>query len=326
MRRSLIGFFYVDSDRNNDTRPVICLMGPTASGKSEIAVKLAKALDGEVISVDSAMVYRGMDIGTAKPGPADMGGIPHHLIDILDPSEPFSTGQFCERATSLVQAIRARHRVPVLAGGTMLYFKSLRGGLARLPAANPAIRRQIDDEAGLKGWRVLHQQLAEVDPESAARIHPNDPQRIQRALEVYRVSGKSLSQLFNSGIQPPRIRNAVRVILVPEDRSVLHKKISDRFLGMLDNGLVAEVESLYRRGDLDASLPSIRAVGYRQVWSYLDGEIDHSAMIEKAVIATRQLAKRQLTWLRRESGGIRIDCNRGRLFEEILKDLEPLIR
>ena len=280
--------------------PAVALMGPTASGKTRLAVQLARALDGEVISVDSALVYRGMDIGTAKPGLEEREGVAHHLLDILDPAESFSTGQFREQALALMRDITARGRLPILAGGTMLYFNALFHGLAELPAADEAVRRQIDAEAGRLGWAALHAELARVDPRAAARIHPHDPQRIQRALEVYRLAGVSLSELCERAGQAPPPFEILRLVLAPADREALHGLIRRRFMAMLARGLVQEVEALFRRGDLHEGLPSIRAVGYRQVWGYLRGDYDYAAMAERGVISTRQFAKRQYTWLRRE--------------------------
>jgi len=288
------------TDQSSNLPPAVALMGPTASGKTRLAIQLAQALDGEVISVDSALVYRGMDIGTAKPSLEEREGVPHHLIDIIDPAESFSTGQFRERALALMAEITSRGRLPILAGGTMLYFNALFNGLAELPAADEAVRGQIDAEAARLGWAKLHGELARIDPAAAARIHPNDPQRIQRALEVYRLTGVPLSELCAQGRGEPPPFNIVRLVLAPGDRQVLHGLIRRRFLAMLEQGFVDEVRALYRRGDLRADLPAIRAVGYRQVWAWLDGEGDYAEMVERGVISTRQFAKRQFTWLRRE--------------------------
>jgi len=288
------------TDQSSNLPPAVALMGPTASGKTRLAIQLAQALDGEVISVDSALVYRGMDIGTAKPSLEEREGVPHHLIDIIDPAESFSTGQFRERALALMAEITSRGKLPILAGGTMLYFNALFNGLAELPAADEAVRGQIDAEAARLGWAKLHGELARIDPAAAARIHPNDPQRIQRALEVYRLTGVPLSELCAQGRGEPPPFNIVRLVLAPGDRQVLQGLIRRRFLAMLEQGFVDEVRALYRRGDLRADLPAIRAVGYRQVWAWLDGEGDYAEMVERGVISTRQFAKRQFTWLRRE--------------------------
>lgn len=280
--------------------PAIFLMGPTASGKTALSVQLAQTLNAEIISVDSALVFKGMDIGTAKPTLAERGGIPHHLIDILDPSEFYSTGQFRNQAMALMADITARGKIPLLVGGTMLYFNALTQGLATLPEANSEIRAKLEQELAQYGKEAQYQRLMEVDPEAANRIHPNDPQRIQRALEVYEISGQPLSSFFGqSGDDLPY--QIIKLVITPQDRALLHEKIAVRFKQMLAQGLIAEVEKLYQRGDLTPALPAIRAVGYRQVWSYLDGEYDFDAMTEKAIIATRQLAKRQFTWLRRET-------------------------
>ncbi|BBL71674.1 tRNA (adenosine(37)-N6)-dimethylallyltransferase MiaA [Methylogaea oryzae] len=306
--------------------PVLLLMGPTASGKSDLAVRLAERLDGEIVSVDSAMVYRGMDIGTAKPTLAQRRGIVHHLIDILDPAEAFSTGMFRDAVLALVGEIRGRGRLPILAGGTMLYFNALLRGLAALPAADPALRRELEDWGEREGQAALHERLRQVDPVSAARIHPNDPQRTQRALEVFLLTGKPLTELWAAEHAPPLPFRPVKVVVAPADRSELHRRIAQRFHAMLESGLVEEVERLYRRGDLDVSLPSIRAVGYRQVWGYLSGEHGWDVMVEKGIAATRQLAKRQFTWLRREDDALWRDSEPAEsLAERLLRDLAPLL-
>jgi tRNA dimethylallyltransferase len=306
--------------------PAVALMGPTASGKTRLAIQLAQALGGEVISVDSALVYRGMDIGTAKPGLEERAGVPHHLIDILDPAEAFSAGQFREAALALMAGITARGRLPILAGGTMLYFNALFNGLAELPTADEAVRRQIDGEAVSVGWAKLHEELARVDPQAAARIHPNDPQRIQRALEVYRLAGVSLSELCAQGRGDPPPFGIVRLVVAPGDRQVLHGLIRQRFLSMLERGLVEEVRALRGRGDLRGDLPSIRAVGYRQVWAYLDAEFDYAEMVERGVVSTRQFAKRQYTWLRREVEASRFVSEDAGLLEKMLKTIAASIR
>lgn len=299
----------------------IALMGPTASGKTRLAVQLAHALNGEVISVDSALVYRGMDIGTAKPGLAEREGVAHHLIDILDPAEAYSTGQFRQQALQWMADIAGRGRLPILAGGTMLYFNALFNGLADLPTSDESLRRQLDGEAARRGWPALHQELAEVDPEAAARIHPNDPQRIQRALEVYRLTGRPISEWRGRGDYQPPPFDIVRLVLAPQGRENLHDKIRLRFLAMLEQGLVQEVEALYRRGDLHPGLPSIRAVGYRQVWDYLAGRLDYAQMAERGIIATRQFAKRQFTWLRRQQTALHFDSDDSNLPKRVLGEL-----
>ncbi|MGR9108423.1 MAG: tRNA (adenosine(37)-N6)-dimethylallyltransferase MiaA [Gammaproteobacteria bacterium] len=306
-------------------RPVICLMGPTACGKSGLALEMGERLNCEIVSVDSVLVYRGMDIGTAKPSRADRARIPHHLIDILDPTEVFSTGRFRRSALELIRAIRERGKTPLLVGGTMLYFKALLRGLAPLPEADPGIRAEIECEAARIGWREMHRKLALVDPVSAARIHPNDPQRIQRALEVYRVSGRSLTELCGEGFSENQSIFPVKLKIVAADRHELHRRIELRFRQMLDSGMIEEVETMRRRGDLNPTLPSIRAVGYRQVWSYLSGEIDRMTMIEKGIAATRQLAKRQMTWLRKESAQFLYEMECPELANLICSQVEPFM-
>ena len=298
--------------------PVIFLMGPTASGKTALSVQLAHALTGEIISVDSALVFKGMDIGTAKPTLEERAGIPHHLIDILDPSESFSTGQFRTQALTLMDAITRRGKIPILTGGTLLYFNTLFNGLAVLPEANPAIRAKLDQDLERLGKEALHQRLADIDPLAAARIHPNDPQRIQRALEVYEISGKPLSSFFNTTQGEDLPYQKIKLIIAPPDRKILHDIIAQRFRNMLKQGFINEVEALYQRGDLTEKMPSIRAVGYRQVWAYLQGKDDLETMTEKAIIATRQLAKRQFTWLRRETDAISFQTGQADLLQKVL--------
>ncbi|WKJ91813.1 tRNA (adenosine(37)-N6)-dimethylallyltransferase MiaA [Methylomonas montana] len=297
----------------------ILLMGPTASGKTALGVAMAQVLNAEIISVDSALVYRGMDIGTAKPNLAERGGVPHHLIDILDPSEAFSTGQFRNRALDLMADISARGKLPLLVGGTMLYFSALTQGLAQLPEAVPEIRQRLDEELQQLGKEVLHACLAQVDPQAAARIHVNDPQRIQRALEVYEISGRPLSSFFAADQQAEHPYQFIKLIVAPEQRKTLHDKIAQRFDLMLAQGFLDEVQALWQRGDLDESMPSIRCVGYRQAWSYLNGEYDLTTMRDKAIIATRQLAKRQFTWLRKEQDACHLSSGSADLLEQALK-------
>ena len=277
----------------------IGLAGPTASGKSSVALALAKQVPLEIISVDSAQVYRGMDVGTAKPTTAERAGLPHHLIDLIDPRQAYSAAQFAADATRLVAEIRARGRLPLLVGGTMLYFKILSDGLDALPAADPAVRTAIEAEAFARGWPHLHAELARIDPPSAARLPPTDAQRISRALEVFRVSGRTLSSFHTAprAAAPPAL-----IALEPGTRAWLHQRIEARFDTMLANGLIDEVRALRARGDLHAELPSMRCVGYRQAWTALDeglyGDALRVAVRERGIAATRQLAKRQLTWLR----------------------------
>ncbi|MEQ1544822.1 tRNA (adenosine(37)-N6)-dimethylallyltransferase MiaA [Methyloglobulus sp.] len=302
--------------------PTIFLMGPTASGKSTLAVQLAQAFNGEIISVDSALVYRGMDIGTAKPTLNERAGVAHHLIDILDPTEAFSTGQFRTKALALMAEITQRGRIPILVGGTMLYFNALNNGLAVLPEADPLIRAKLDGELKTLGKEALHQRLASIDPESAARIHPNDPQRIQRALEVYEISGKPLTAYFNDAQQIEIPYQKFKLIIAPNERKALHNIIASRFTQMLEQGFIEEVETLMNRGDLTEKMPSIRAVGYRQIWSYLHEEYNKATMIEKAIAATRQLAKRQFTWLRRETDALSLQTDQANLLETALTHIK----
>lgn len=289
--------------RTSNKPLAIFLMGPTASGKTALAMHLVRELACEIISVDSAMVYRGMDIGTAKPSAEELRRAPHRLIDIIDPVESYSAAQFREDALREMQSITAAGKVPLLVGGTMLYFRALQMGLSPLPSADAEIRDQIEQQARERGWPALHEKLTRLDPASASRIHPHDPQRIQRALEVYEITGRSLSEHFQQNLAEPFPYRVIKIILGAEDRSLLHRRISDRFHGMLEQGLVSEVEGLYARGDLHENLPSMRTVGYRQVLKYLHGDYTYSDMLERGIIATRQLAKRQMTWLRAESNG-----------------------
>ena len=281
--------------------PVIFLMGPTASGKTHLAIELAQCLPVDIVSVDSALVYRGMDIGTAKPTPAEQAMAPHRLIDICDPAEPYSVADFYRDVRIEIQQIVAAGRTPLLVGGTMMYFKTLLDGLSAMPASEPLIREQINREAAEKGWPELHRELKAIDPDYAAELHPNHSQRIGRALELYRLSGKTMSHYRESQASDRWFMEDYRPLqigLIPPDRSVLHQRIEKRFLTMLEQGFVDEVRALRDRADLHSDLPAIRAVGYRQVWDYLAGDYDYTAMIAKGVAATRQLAKRQLTWLR----------------------------
>ncbi|MCU7648819.1 tRNA (adenosine(37)-N6)-dimethylallyltransferase MiaA [Pseudomonas piscis] len=292
--------------------PAIFLMGPTAAGKTDLAIELTKVLPCELISVDSALVYRGMDIGTAKPSKELLAQFPHRLIDILDPAESYSAADFRTDALAAMADITARGKIPLLVGGTMLYYKALLEGLADMPPADPQIRAELEEEAARLGWQALHDQLAAVDPESAARIHPNDPQRLTRALEVYRASGltmtahrqRQLAQSTEAGASghgqlPYTVAN---LAIAPANRQVLHQRIAQRFTQMLEQGFIDEVVALRSRSDLHAGLPSIRAVGYRQVWDHLDGKLTFAEMQERGIVATRQLAKRQFTWLRSWSG------------------------
>ncbi len=282
-------------------------MGPTASGKTDLGLQLSRQFPLDIISVDSAQVYRGMDIGTAKPDAATLRRTPHRLIDILEPEQAYSAGSFVHDACREIDAIHAAGRVPLLVGGTMLYFRSLTEGIADLPDADADIRRQIDAEAAETGWPALHEILGRVDPESAARISPNDRQRIQRALEVYRVSGRSLTDWQAAASRRPGGYEFVKIALIDESRPRLHDRINRRFHRMLRAGFLDEVETLMRRPGLERDSTSMRAVGYRQIWAYLEGRDDLDAAISRAQAATRQLAKRQLTWLRAEPSLSRFD-------------------
>ncbi|NIH03509.1 tRNA (adenosine(37)-N6)-dimethylallyltransferase MiaA [Providencia rettgeri] len=286
------------SDLVTQKKPdAIFLMGPTASGKTALAIELRKHLPVEIISVDSALIYRRMDIGTAKPTAEELSQAPHRLIDILDPALPYSAADFRRDALNVMGEITAQGKIPLLVGGTMLYFKALLEGLSPLPSADPAIRSEIEQIAQKQGWDEIHRRLAEVDPVAAARIHPNDPQRLSRALEVYLISGQTLTEMTQTaGEELPY--NVFQFAIAPQDRKILHERIEQRFHQMINAGFEDEVRALYQRGDLHVDLPSIRCVGYRQMWSYLDGEISHDEMIYRGVCATRQLAKRQITWLR----------------------------
>lgn len=281
-----------------NTPTLICLMGPTASGKTQLAIELTQRLPCDIISVDSAMVYRGMDIGTAKPTPEELQAAPHRLINIADPAQAYSAGQFCSDATLEIKHILALGRIPLLVGGTMLYFRALQRGLSPLPVANPAIRERLTQEAAASSWQVLHQRLSNMDPLAAQRINPQDAQRIQRALEIYEITGQTPTEFYQNSAALPLSYRFLNLGLMIDDRARLAEKIQQRFTQMLARGFIEEVEELRARGDLHADMPSIRAVGYRQIWQYLAGDLSKTDMQEQAVIATRQLAKRQLTWLR----------------------------
>jgi len=302
---------------------VVAIMGPTASGKTAAALAIAKELPCEIISVDSALIYRGMDIGTAKPSADEQAAVPHHLIDVRDPSESYSVMQFREDALGLIQAILARGKLPLLVGGTMLYFKGLRDGLDELPQADPALRAQLDIEATRHGMPAMHARLAELDPITAARLKPNDSQRIQRALEIIALTGKPMSELLNRTPPLPLPFELISFALEPSDRSVLHDRIAYRFDQMLKSGpgLLDEVRALKSRTDLHPGLPSMRCVGYRQAWEYLDGKINKSELREKGIAATRQLAKRQLTWLRGMEDRVVVDCLTERPVETLMEVL-----
>jgi len=316
---------------HTDLPPALLLLGPTASGKTASALALVHALPVEIISVDSALVYRDMDIGTAKPTAAEQAVCPHHLIDIITPEEAYSAASFRGDAVRLMAEITARGRIPVLAGGTMLYFKALRDGLSALPQADAGLRRQIDDDAMRLGWPAMHAELARLDPEAAGRLEPGDSQRIQRALEIVRVTGRPLAESYaRREMTPPPFR-LLPIALAPSDRKVLHDRIADRFVQMLDGGLIDELAQLRQRYTLNTSMPSMRCVGYRQAWAYLDGEDDLETLRFKGIAATRQLAKRQLTWQRQFRDTwpelVELDCLRADLATAVrdtaLERLEP---
>lgn len=302
-------------------QPLICLVGPTASGKTDLALHLVQQFPFDIISVDSAMVYRGMNIGTAKPTPAILAKTPHRLIDICDPCDSYSVAQFRQDALHAIQEIKSNQRYPLLVGGTMLYFHALEKGLAEMPVADTSLRLMLNREGQEYGWPLLHERLVKIDPEAGRRIHPNDSQRIQRALEVYLLSGKTISALKKEQT-PPALDAIHYLILAPSNRPMLHERIANRFKQMLASGLVAEVEELLARGDLTPAMPAMRSVGYRQIGAYLKGELQYDEMCAKGIIATRQLAKRQLTWLRRFKQARWFDSEAPDLFSQVLHYLE----
>jgi tRNA dimethylallyltransferase len=310
--------------RNKNLPPAIFLMGPTASGKTGLAVWLRERLPLDVISVDSALVYRGMDIGTAKPDADTLARAPHRLIDIREPTESYSAAEFRDDALLEMAKITNAGRVPLLVGGTMLYFRALSDGLANLPPASPLLRKRLEKESRQIGWGGMHERLAQVDPVVAERIHPNDPQRIQRALEVIELSGRKLSDLQQEHRELQEERcgyRILRIIVSPRDRKILHFRIEKRFRDMLEQGFLEEVKALRARGDLDADFPAMRCVGYRQAWSHLEGEIDAQEMTDRAIAATRQLAKRQLTWLRQDSEALWYDLDLDSARESLCKSV-----
>jgi tRNA dimethylallyltransferase len=306
--------------KSTELPKAVFLMGPTASGKTGLAVELCERFPLEIISVDSALVYRGMDIGTAKPDAETLEKAPHRLIDIRDPSQSYSAAGFREDALREMKSITAAGKVPLLVGGTMLYFRALEHGLSELPAANPEIRKQLEMQAADIGWAAMHEKLTQKDPRAAARIHPNDPQRIQRALEVISISGRPMSELQEQAGSSLDYR-IHKIIINPEPRSVLHERIEQRFDLMINGGFIDEIKLLHARSDLNADMPSMRAVGYRQAWDWLEGNSTSQLMREKAIAATRQLAKRQLTWLRRERGCIWYDLQTDGAWVEVIEAL-----
>ena len=299
--------------------PAIFIMGPTAAGKTDLAVALQQRLGCELISVDSALIYKGMDIGTAKPSAQELQQAPHRLIDIREPTEAYSAANFRNDALAAMAEITGAGKIPLLVGGTMLYFRALEHGLADLPAADESVRARLDAETEQYGLAAMHQRLQQVDPNSAARIHPNDPQRIQRALEVYEISGKTMTELHAEAAKDKLQYRLAKIIVAPQDRSILHQRIEKRFKLMMEKGFVDEVVGLRQRGDLSLNLPSMRAVGYRQVWEFLDGQYGYDETVQKGIVATRQFAKRQLTWLRAEQGATWLEGESSDLLEQALK-------
>ncbi|TDR14684.1 tRNA (adenosine(37)-N6)-dimethylallyltransferase MiaA [Marinomonas communis] len=304
---------------------VVCLMGPTASGKTGLAVELASQHGYEIISVDSALVYKGMDIGTAKPDAETLAQAPHRLIDIIDPSESYSAADFMADACREIDDIVAHGKTPLLVGGTMMYFNALQKGLAPMPAADPAIRAEFEQYAAEFGLASLHDQLKQIDPVAAERINPNDPQRLQRALEVFRLTGKTMTQLWAEQEAQELPFDMINLAVMPQDRATLHQRIEQRFDIMMEQGFLAEVEALYQRGDLTIEMPSIRCVGYRQLWQYLEGEDSLEDAIFKGIVATRQLAKRQHTWLRGWDNLVIFDSLQKDLLGQTLKYLQSEI-
>lgn len=305
--------------------PVVFLMGPTTAGKTRLAVDLRAQLPIDIISVDSAMVYRGMNIGTAKPSAELLALAPHRLIDICDPLESYSAASFSRDALAEIEKSHGQHRIPLLVGGTGLYFRALEQGLSRLPPANRTVRQRLEQEAITLGPGALYERLSRVDPEAAGRIHRNDPQRIQRALEVYELTGRPMSEHYRMDSSAPLPFRVIKIVIAPAGREVIHQRIVERFHQMLEAGLVDEVQRLYARGDLHAGLPSMRLVGYRQVGAYLAGQLDYPQMVDHAIVATRQLAKRQLTWLRREGNAQWFDSQDHGLTSNLLKYLADKI-
>jgi len=305
---------------------IIAIMGPTASGKTAAALAIAREIPAEIISVDSALVYRDMNIGTAKPNADELAAAPHHLIDIIDPSESYSVAQFLNDSARLVKEIQGRGKLPILVGGTMMYYKALLNGIDDLPPADSTIRAQLDADMAIIGASGLHARLTEVDPITAARLQANDSQRIQRALEIYQLTGQAMSTLIAQQTRAASAFELLSISLEPSDRSFLHDRIAQRFDLMLEQGFIDEVRQLKQRPELNADLPSIRCVGYRQAWDYLDGRINYQEMRERGIIATRQLAKRQLTWCRSIPERIIVDCIQNNVSEQVLNHARTTIQ
>lgn len=296
---------------------IICIMGPTAVGKSHCAMFLTKLLSSEIISVDSAAIYKGMIIGTATPDDNELQQVPHHLLHFLDPTQRYSAADFSNDATRLINNMHKKNIIPLLVGGTFLYFRTLLYGISPLPSSNQEVRHMILERAAKQGWDVCHQELSRIDPISAARIHPHDKQRIQRALEIFQITGKTLTELFQQPTKGLVNTTIISIGLEPPNREWLHQRIEERFHSMINKGFVEEVRHLYQREDLSLDLPAIRSVGYRQIWQYLNGEFNHEEMCQRCIFATRQLAKRQLTWLRHWPDIHRFDCQDPHLFDKI---------
>jgi tRNA dimethylallyltransferase len=311
--------------RSRGKPSAIFLMGPTASGKTGVAVELVQGLPLEIISVDSALVYRRMDIGTAKPDPETLSIAPHHLIDILEPTQAYSAAQFRSDALRLMDEITARGKIPLLVGGTMLYFKALREGLSELPQADPALRAAMEDRAKELGWPALHAELAQVDPATAARLKATDAQRIQRALEIYHLTGRPMSDLIGKQRADTLPHRVLPIALMPSDRAALHQRIAERFDAMLKQGLISEVEGLRAQYPLTAGMPSMRCVGYRQVWEFLEGELARAELGDRGIFATRQLAKRQMTWLRAVGDAVVMDCFDARLAQRVAEEVRRFL-
>lgn len=303
----------------------VFIMGPTASGKTDLAIELVKHYPFEIISVDSALIYKDMNIGTAKPTKEELAVAPHHLIDFLDPAQSYSTAAFRADALQVMADIHARNKIPLLVGGTMLYHRSLLYGLSELPRADEAIRAKLQAEAEVHGAEFMHQKLTAIDPQAAKKIHPNDPQRVQRALEVYEITGKSMTQLQQENRAEALPWDTYKIIIAPESRDLLRERIAMRFKQMIEQGFIEEVQGLFKRGDLDLSLPSMRAVGYRQVWEYLQGKMNKEQMIERGITITRQFAKRQMTWLRREEDALWIATEADDIFAQAVNYLQPVL-
>ncbi|NLY64217.1 MAG: tRNA (adenosine(37)-N6)-dimethylallyltransferase MiaA [Alcaligenaceae bacterium] len=314
------------SHPENRHSPIICIAGPTAAGKSASVLAIAQRWPIEIINVDSATIYQGMDIGTAKPSKEEQAQTPQHLLDIRDPAQTYSAAEFTKDASTLIRQIQVRGRLPVLAGGTMMYYKALREGLHELPSASTEIRQELDAFAKKNGWPALHAELQKVDPLTAARLAPNDSQRVQRAMEIYKITGQPMSALLTLPTNSPGQFHYQTISLEPANRLALHERIAMRFMQMLEKGFVEEVAQLKRRPDLHPDLPSIRCVGYRQIWGHLEGEYGLAEATEKGIAATRQLAKRQITWLRAQPERIQIDCMGNNVPDQVIDAMARILK